>query len=326
MRVIDARLTDAMLDPTIGGMHSEAVYFDLQVNGYGGVDFNQDDLTADQLHAACELLAEHRVKGFLAALITDHVDRMVARIGRLVELRERDELARRLIAGIHIEGPFLNEQPGYRGAHPEDAIHPADADEMERLLDAADGLTRLVTLAPERDPGLKVTSMLAAQGIIVSAGHCDPTIDEFRASIDAGVSMFTHLGNGCPMEMHRHDNIIQRALSQHEHLWSCFIADGAHIPFYALANYLRVTGIDRSVVVTDAMSAAGMPPGRYRTGRWDLVIGPDMVAMAPDKSHLVGAAITMPRTAENLIERVGLSSKQAMQLVSTNPMKAAGLG
>ena len=307
-------------------MNANEGYFDLQVNGYAGVDFNQDDLTADDLHTACALLAEHQVAGVLATFVTDHVDQMAARIGNLVKLRQQDELAGKLIAGIHIEGPFINELPGYRGAHPVDAIRPADADEMKRLLDAADGLTRLVTLAPECDSGLKVTRMLAQQGITVSAGHCDPTLDELHAGIDAGLSMFTHLGNGCPMQMHRHDNIIQRVLSLHEHLWIDFIADGAHVTFCALGNYLRAAGVDRCVVVTDAMAAAGMGPGRYQIGRWNLVIGEDMVAMAPDKSHLVGAAITMPQTARNLVERVGLSHEQAVQLVSINPRKAVGLG
>ena len=81
---------------------------------------------------------------------------------------------------------------------------------MRRLLDAADGETRLVTLAPECDPGEKTTKFLAAQGILVSAGHCDPSIEQLRAAIDAGLSMFTHLGNGCPRLLDRHDNIMQR--------------------------------------------------------------------------------------------------------------------
>ena len=84
---------------------------------------------------------------------------------------------------------------------------------MKRLLDAAGGLTKVVTLAPERDPGFRVTRMLARKNVIVSAGHSDASVDQLQAAIDAGLAMFTHLGNGCPMQMHRHDNIIQRVLS-----------------------------------------------------------------------------------------------------------------
>ena len=173
---------------------------------------------------------------------------------------------RDVIWGIHIEGPFINETPGYVGAHPPRAVRPADVDAMKRLLDAAGGLTRLVTLAPERDSGMKLVRHLADEKILVSAGHCDPSLDQLRAAIDAGLSMFTHLGNGCPLLLDRHDNIIQRVLSLRERLTICFIADGVHIPPMALGNYLRLVGIERSVVVTDAICAARLGPGRYTPG------------------------------------------------------------
>jgi N-acetylglucosamine-6-phosphate deacetylase len=302
-------------------------FFDLQVNGYGGVDFNQDTLTADALHAACQRLdAADGVEGILATVITEHVDRMAVRLANLVKLRDRDPLARKLIAGLHIEGPFLSDQPGFRGAHPADAVQPADEDDMKRLLDAGGGLTRLVTLAPERDDGFRVTRMLASQGVTVSAGHTDASLDQLRGAIDAGLSMFTHVGNACPMQLHRHDNVIQRALSLHERLWLCFIADGAHVPFFALGNYLRCALLDRCVVVTDAVAPAGLGPGRYTVSRWEVVIGPDMVARAPDGSHLIGAAITMPQSFANLVDKVGLSEADAERLTCVNPRRAIGIG
>ena len=305
-------------------MTAAAAFFDLQVNGYAGVDFNQDDLDADQLHCACERLEEDGVAGFLATIITDDLAAMCRRLSRLAELREIDPLAKRLIAGVHIEGPFLNNRDGYRGAHPLDAIRPADADSMTRLLDAARGLTRVVTLAPECDPGFAATRILASRGIVVSAGHTDATLEQLRRAIDAGLSMFTHVGNGCPMQMNRHDNIIQRALSLANELWLCFIADGAHIPFVALGNYLKLAREDRAIVVTDAIAPAGLGPGRYRFGRWDLEIGEDMVARAPDRSHLVGSGITMKQNAENLLRRVGLPEQVVRKLTLENPRIAIG--
>jgi N-acetylglucosamine-6-phosphate deacetylase len=300
-------------------------YFDLQVNGYAGVDFNQDGMTAEDLHRACARLEADGVGGFLATIISERLDLMCRRLATLVELREKDPLARRLIAGLHIEGPFFNETDGYRGAHPRDAILPADVDAMKRLLDAAAGLTRIVTLAPERDENLKVTRMLAAAGVVVSAGHCDPTLGELRAAIDAGLSMFTHVGNGCPMLMHRHDNIVQRALSFARDLWLCFIADGAHVPFVALGNYLRLAGHERCIVVSDGIAAAGLGPGRYTLGRWEIEIGDDMVARAPDRSHLVGSAINMNQSASNLRGTLHLSESAVRRLTHDNPRKAIGL-
>ena len=128
---------------------------------------------------------------------------------------------------------------------------------------AGGGLVKLVTLAPERDPQFATTRWLVDQGIRVAAGHCDPPIDTLRGAIDNGLSLFTHLGNGCPPTLPRHDNVIQRVLSQSERLWICFIADGVHVPFVALTNYLRCVGLDRAIVVSDAISAAGLGPGEY---------------------------------------------------------------
>jgi N-acetylglucosamine-6-phosphate deacetylase len=302
-----------------------ATFFDLQVNGYAGVDFNQDGLQAEDLHRACERLESDGVGGFLATIITDDLEAMCRRLSTLATLRERDPLARRLIAGLHIEGPFLNEADGYRGAHPRDAIRPADVDSMTRLLDAAAGLTRIVTLAPERDSGCAVTRMVAAQGIVVSAGHTDATVDELRGAIDAGLSMFTHVGNGCPMHMHRHDNIVQRALSLADRLWLSFIADGAHVPFVALRNYLRVAGEDRAVIVSDSIAPAGLGPGRYTLGRWDIVVGDDMVPRAPDRSHFVGSGITMKQSATNLRHALGLPDRTVRRLTYDNPRGVLGV-
>lgn len=305
-------------------MSGEIGYFDLQANGYAGVDFNKDGLTADELHRACERLEADGVSGILATIITEQLDLMCGRLATLAALRDKDPLARRLVAGLHIEGPFINEADGYRGAHPRDAICPAGLDGMKRLLAAAGGLTRIVTLAPERDANFAVTRLLSAQGIVVSAGHCDPTIDQLRGAIDAGVSMFTHLGNGCPMQMHRHDNIVQRVLSLAGQLWICFIADGAHVPFVALGNYVRLAGHDRCVVVTDCTAPAGLGPGRYTLGRWDITVEEDMVPRSPDRSHFLGSAITMKQSARNLRDALRLPESVVRQLIGDNPRAAIG--
>src|SRR5688500_8213196 len=108
---------------------AEPLFFDLQVNGYAGVDFNQDGLTDAQLVTACERLSADGVVGFLATIITDALDNMLARLRNLAALRERHDVCRRLIRGVHIEGPFLSSANGYRGAHPLDAIRPANEEE-----------------------------------------------------------------------------------------------------------------------------------------------------------------------------------------------------
>ncbi|MGI8604843.1 MAG: N-acetylglucosamine-6-phosphate deacetylase [Verrucomicrobiales bacterium] len=279
---------------------------------------------ADALHAACEQVRANGATHILATIITDAVDTMRARLRRIVGLREADALVREVIVGVHVEGPFLNETPGYIGAHPAEHARAAEVETMKRLLEAGGGLVKLVTLAPERDPGFATTRFLAGEGLVVSAGHCDPTLEQLRAAIDAGLTMFTHLGNGCPMQLHRHDNIIQRALGLSEKLWLCFIADGAHVPLFALANYFKVAGLDRCIAVTDAISAAGLGPGRYTLGGWELDIGDDLIAWGPNRAHLVGSTATMNRVRQNLAI-MGLSAADVDLLTISNPRRALQL-
>ena len=298
-------------------------YFDLQVNGYAGIDFNGDSLTCEQARRACEALLEDGTTGILATVITDSMEAMKEKLGRIVRAREEDDVVREVVSGIHIEGPFLNETDGYIGAHPRKWARPAAVDSMKELLEAAGGLTRIVTLAPERDEGQETTRFLAAEGIVVSAGHCDPSLEQLRAAIDAGLSMFTHLGNGCPARVARHDNIMERALSLSEHLWICLIGDGVHVPPFALGNYLRAAGMDRCLMVTDAISAARAGPGNYTLAGWNVEIGEDMVARSPDGSHFVGSTATMPGVAV-VLRDMGLDESEIAGLCRERPRRAIG--
>lgn len=294
-------------------------YFDIQVNGYGGIDFNQNDLTLNDLYLSCSKLKDDRVQGILATIITADFRDMILRIKKLVYLREQNPLIKKIIQGIHIEGPFLNNMDGFRGAHPKEHMMGPDLDKLKELVDAADGLTRIFTLAPEIDSGNLLTKFLHNQRIIVSAGHCDPDLMQLRSSIDSGLSMFTHLGNGCPQELHRHDNIIQKALSLKDELTLCFIADGIHIPFYALKNYLKIAGTENCIITTDAMAAAGAKPGIYSISNIKLEVGTDRIVREPGKSNFAGSAIDMKSSASNLSTIIGLSKEEVYQLTYANP-------
>ncbi len=127
------------------------------------------------------------------------------------------------------------------------------------------------------------------------------------------------------MLMHRHDNIVQRALSLRDRLWLCFIPDGVHIEFFALQNYLRAAGVEHSILVTDAISASRLGPGKFTLAGWDIVIGEDLVARSPDGSHFVGSTVTWPRIQENNEKHLGLSAEELHTLTVENPRKALGL-
>lgn len=304
---------------------ADTTYFDLQVNGCYGVDFNADELNVEQVHAACEMLQECGTGGILATVITDQIDAMCRRLANVVRVRAADSLIADTIFGFHIEGPFLNSQPGYVGAHPVEAVRPANLDDMKRLLEAAEGLTRIVTLAPEQDPSGEVTRFLDDQSIVVSGGHCDPDLDTLRARIDDGLSMFTHLGNACPLLLHRHDNIIQRVLAVSDRLTIGFIGDGIHVPYPTLKNFLAVTGLEKAFIVTDGISAAGCGPGTYTLGDQSVIVDETLATWSADREHLVGSASTMPSIVRGLEDQVGLNQSEIDLLTKSNPRRAIGI-
>ncbi len=296
--------------------------FDLQVNGYAGVDFNSPDLNAQDLSRACRALTEDGVDAILATLITDHLPNLEAKLRRLARLREEDDQVRQMIAGIHVEGPFLNDRPGYIGAHPPEAVCPASVDGAKRLLEAGDGLIWLVTLAPECDAGLATTQYLAGEGVTVSAGHCDPTLEQLRAAIDHGLSMITHLGNGCPVEWARHDNFVQRALFLRDRLWICFIPDGIHIEWFALRNYLDLVGFDRAILVSDAIAAAGLGPGVHRLSGMTVEVDSTGAARKPGSRNLAGSTVTFPEIRRKLAAACGIDEDALRKMMDVNPRKA----
>jgi N-acetylglucosamine-6-phosphate deacetylase len=295
---------------------------DLQLNGYKGVDFNADGLTASALRQACAAVRADGGGRMLATIITDRLDRMVGRIARLADLREADPLVADVMAGIHVEGPFINPLPGFVGAHPAAHVVPATIPAAEQLVTAGRGLVRLVTLAPEHDAGLATTRWLARQGILVSAGHCDPSADTLARAIDAGLSACTHLGNGCPLQLHRHDNVIQRILAADGLRWVMLIPDGVHLPPPLVRTIIRVVGIDRLIAVTDATAAGGMGPGQFSLAGQDVVVTADGAAWSADHSHLVGSTASMGQVRGVLRDAVGLSADEIDRVTAANPAQA----
>ena len=300
-------------------------YIDIQLNGYFGVNFNRNDLTAEQFHVACEKLREHGVRAFLPTIITASLPDMCTRLANLARIVAQDPLAREMAPAFHAEGPFISDVAGFRGAHPAQHTRPSTPEAARQLADAAGGLLRLVTLAPERDEGFATTRWLSSQGIRVAGGHCDPTLDQLKGAVDAGLSLYTHLGNGVPIQVHRHDNVIQRVLSLRDRITPCFIADGVHIPLFVLRNFLDLVGVDRAVVVTDSVDVAGLGPGRFKTLQGEeVVVGEELAVWSADRSHLCGSASTMPQLEANL-RKMGYQDAQIRQLLCENPARVMGL-
>jgi len=160
--------------------------------------------------------------------------------------------------------------------------------------------------------------------IVVAAGHCDPSIDQLNQSIDSGLQLFTHLGNGCPALLPRHDNIVQRVLSLSDKMAVSFIADGHHVPMFALANYLRCVPEGNAIIVTDAISAAGLPPGRYELADQIVEVDADRAAWAEGREHYAGCATTMPEMVNILKDRLQATDAQLQRWMINNPARLLG--
>ncbi|WP_417739872.1 N-acetylglucosamine-6-phosphate deacetylase [Rosistilla oblonga] len=299
-------------------------FFDLQVNGFFGADFNDASLSESQLDAAVTRLQQDNVSGILATVITDSNEAMLARVRRIVELRKLLPAAAAMIPGLHIEGPFISSVTGYIGAHPAAHARQCEQGFMEELLAAGEGLIRLVTIAPEQDPGGKLTRWLVDQNVVVAAGHCDPSVEQLATTIDQGLSMFTHLGNGCPQLMHRHDNIIQRVLSMSDRLVVCMIADGFHVPLVALQNYIRCIPPENLVFTTDCIAAAGLGAGVYTLAGQQIRVEAGMPPTSADGSHFVGSSAQMPDMYRRLRDELGISQKQLEYSMFELPRRATG--
>jgi N-acetylglucosamine-6-phosphate deacetylase len=212
-------------------------FIDIQVNGYAGVDFRAPGMTEPQIQHVAARLRAGQVRAILPTITTDAVPAMAARLARLRQLIDQDKSLQGLMPAFHIEGPCISPEEGYRGAHPPEHIKPATIELFKPLVEAAGGPDNLaiVTLAPETDRAMRTTRWLVEQGVTVSLGHTNASLAQLREAEVAGASLFTHLGNGCANLVHRHDNILNRALAL-EHVRYAMIGDGHHLPWFVLRN------------------------------------------------------------------------------------------
>lgn len=300
-------------------------FVDLQINGIQGVDFNSASISVSDWNLALQALRDDGTEAFLPTLITDSIPALIGKLDGLACLCDAGDggvcEGEVKPVGIHLEGPYLSDKPGYIGAHPRAHAKDANLEEMKRLHEASRGWLKLVTLAPERDIRGNVTRWLVDQGIVVAAGHTDASIDELKRGIDSGLSLFTHLGNACPPTVPRHDNIVQRAIALRDSLRITLIADGHHLPTWLLESWIGIFGVDRVAIVSDAISAALLPPGLHRLGERVVQVGEDGVPRSEDRTHFVGSGATLGMMAGLLRRETSLSESSLFQMLRENPRR-----
>jgi N-acetylglucosamine-6-phosphate deacetylase len=292
--------------------------FDLQVNGFGGIDFNAPDLTVARATEALERMRGTGVTRCLPTLITSSFDRYAA------SARVLARVSHPAFAGIHMEGPYVSPEDGARGAHPRADVVPASVDDFRRRQHAAGGRIVLVTLAPEVPGAMPLIEHLVAADVRVAIGHSAATPQQIGDAIGAGATLATHLGNGCPQMLPRHPNVIWELLGA-DALFASVIVDGHHLPPATVKAMIRAKGPSRTILVTDAVAAAASPPGRYTVGGVDCELGEDGRVSLPGTPYLAGSSLTLDRAIANTVRFTGLSIDAVVPMASTIPATYMGM-
>jgi N-acetylglucosamine-6-phosphate deacetylase len=288
--------------------------FDPQVNGYAGVDFQQDQLQATDLLRAAAAWRRDGGESFFLTLITDAWPRLLGRLRHLRQVLDRTPPLREVVVGWHIEGPFLSEKPGFHGAHDPACMIDPTPGHIRDLREAAGDAPLLLTIAPERPGSNAAIETARSLGMSVSLGHTDATADQIREAVAAGATGFTHLANGCPQSLDRHDNILWRVLETPT-LHLGLIADSIHVSPALFRLIHRLVPSDRLYYTTDAMSAAGSPPGEFTIGRLHVQVGEDGIVRQPGRQNFAGSALTPGQLFERAAVMLGDDAAPQVALV-----------
>ena len=296
---------------------------DIQVNGFAGVDYNSPGTPLDEIARSIGVIKASGVARFYPTVITGSNSNIRGSLANLARAK-RELPAGSMMPGFHVEGPWISPLDGPRGAHPLEHVRPPAIEEFHQFQEAAEGHVRLITLAPEAEGALAVIEYLVEHGVVVSIGHTGASPEQVRDAVSAGATMSTHLGNGAHSMLQRHPNYIIEQMAADE-LCAGLIGDGIHLPPSFLKVAVRAKGLDRSILVTDAVSPAGCKPGIFRVGHLEVVLRGDDSVRLTDTGRLAGSALKMDRGVENLMRFAGVSLVQALRMATVNAAAAMDL-
>ena len=293
--------------------------FDVHNHGAKGHDVME--ATPAALDAIGSFLSSRGTGSYLATTVTAPLNTTLWSLSGLAKLLERPAVAGQARPiGIHLEGPFLSHSK--RGVQPAEHLLAPDIATFDRFFDAAEGHIRLMTLAPELPGAVELAAHATARGVRVSLGHSNATAAETRAAIAAGAVSATHTFNAMRPLDHREPGILGTVLTC-DTLFAEMICDGIHTAREMAKLWWRAKGPERAILVTDAMSAAGMPDGEYQLGGFAVQVANGR-AMVGDT--LAGSVLTLDRALANFVEFTGAPLEQALRLATVNPAAMTGLG
>lgn len=293
-----------------------AGWIDLQVNGFAGADYCSPNTSYEAISASLRAQFATGVTRLFPTVITGSAENMLGSIRNLTRAKTAiDEGA--AMEGLHIEGPHISPEDGPRGAHPLAGVRGPDVDEYLRWQEASNGNIRLVTVSPEW-PGMpRYIERLVSDGVVVSIGHTKASPSEIADAVSAGATLSTHLGNGAHSMLKRHPNYIWDQMAD-DRLAASFIVDGIHLGAAFLKVAIRAKGVERSVLITDAVMPAGCEPGPYKLGEVEVELRGDGSVRLRGEDRLAGSALTMDAAIGHAIRLAGISLREAVIMASTN--------
>ncbi len=315
---------DELIHPPVDTDFLASGFIDLQVNGFAGVDYNDPAASHESIAKSIRTMFRTGVTRFFPTIITGSEQRIKGALRNLAAAK--DEFSRNhlpehdAIAAFHVEGPHISPEDGPRGAHPLEHIRPPDWDEFQRWQEAAAGNIRLVTISPEWEQTPSYIERLTRSGVVASIGHTKATAEQIRAAVAAGATMSTHLGNAAHPTLPKTQNYIWEQLAE-DRLTASFILDGIHIPPAFFRAGVRAKGVERAVLVTDAVMPAMCPPGNYRLGQVDVELRSDGSVVMQGATRLAGSALRMDYAVGNAVRLGGVSLRDAIAMATVNPAR-----
>ncbi|HAG00178.1 MULTISPECIES: N-acetylglucosamine-6-phosphate deacetylase [Paenibacillus] len=293
----------------------------IDIHVHGG---NREDFMDSSKEVLDKITSFHSSQGTTAMLATTMTAPKadIDRVLNEVQNYRNQEMPYTRLEGVHLEGPFIS--PKWPGAQNPEHIVLANIEWLEEWVSTYPGLVRQVTLAPEREGALEAVKWLSSHGIVAALGHTDATYEEVEAAVEAGLSHGVHTFNAMTGLHHRKPGVVGAMLSD-DRLSCEIIADGIHVHPAAMRILARVKPQDKLILITDAMSAAGMPDGEYTIGDLPVVVEDGIATLKSNRNSLAGSTLTMIKGFQLLVREVGLSLEQASLAASTNPARKIGI-
>ncbi|MHB1191232.1 MAG: N-acetylglucosamine-6-phosphate deacetylase [Armatimonadota bacterium] len=297
-------------------------FIDIQVNGLLGGDFSQPGLSLGDVREVTARLAERGTIAYCPTICSGSLAMYEENLGVFAEAMEDSELSGHLL-GVHLEGPFISPEPGAVGAHEKEYIREPSIEDFDRLWKWSGGKIAILTLAPELPGAEELIRHASALGVRIMLGHHLANDEQMASAVAAGARGCTHLGNGLPNELHRHENPIWWQLACDD-LWASFITDGHHLPADLIKVALRAKGIGRFIVTSDAAPLAGMPIGTYVEFGKKVEIEPSGRIYCAESGGLAGSHSTMFECMNHLASLDLLPEEELWQVGFSNPLAFLG--